>query len=179
MDPVEQLIKTARGTPVEEEFRVTGVMVQYYFVCKRELWFESRDIEINRDNPNIARGTTVDESAYSEQRRNMHIGMISIDLLQDGRVIEVKPSSIQPEPSRMQLCYYLWYLKQIVDEEKEGVLAHPAERKREKVVLTEQREDKIEEAIRGIHDIITKNAPPPAERKPFCDACAYHDFCWC
>jgi CRISPR-associated exonuclease Cas4 len=66
-----------------------------------------------------------------------------------------------------------------VDEEKEGVLAHPAERKREKVVLTEQREDKIEEAIRGIHDIITKNAPPPAERKPFCDACAYHDFCWC
>jgi len=179
MDPVEKLTNTASGMPVEDEFRVTGVMVQYYFVCKRELWFESRDIEIDRDNPNIARGTTVDESAYSEERQNLHFGMISIDLLQDGRVVEVKPSSIKPEPSRMQLCYYLWFLQRIVNEEKEGVLAHPAERKRETVVLSDKREQKIEDAIRGIHEIVQKTTPPPAERKPFCDACAYHDFCWC
>ncbi|MEA1932314.1 MAG: CRISPR-associated protein Cas4, partial [Euryarchaeota archaeon] len=39
-NPVDRLLATARGEPVDDPFRVTGVMMQYYFVCKRELWFE-------------------------------------------------------------------------------------------------------------------------------------------
>jgi CRISPR-associated exonuclease Cas4 len=58
------------------------------------------------------------------------------------------------------------------------VLAHPRERKREGVTLTAERETKVEEAIRGIHAIVTSDTPPPAEEKPFCESCAYHDFCW-
>jgi len=44
-DPVGRLLATARGEPVDDPFRVTGVMMQYYHVCKRELWFESRNLE--------------------------------------------------------------------------------------------------------------------------------------
>lgn len=178
IDPVQKLIDTARGKPVIDPFRVTGVMVQYYFVCKRELWFESRDIEINRDNPDVAKGTSVDKTAYTEERRNIQLNMISIDLLQDGRVIEVKPSSIMPDPSRKQLTYYLWYLKHVHGVNKDGVLAHPDERKREEIVLTEKRETEIEEAIRGIHELVHFSSPPDAEEKPFCESCAYFDFCW-
>ncbi len=178
-DPVDRLLATARGEPVDDSFRVTGVMMQYYYVCKRELWFESRDLEINRENPTVVRGTRVDETAYSGDRENLHLGMVSLDLLDDGRVVEVKPSSTLTEPAEMQLSYYLWYLDRVADIKRDGVLAHPRERKRESVELTEKRSEKVEAAIRGIHDVVTQSSPPPAEEKPFCESCAYHDFCWC
>lgn len=178
-DPVDLLLASACDKSTPKEFRVTGVMMQYYVVCERELWFLSRDVEINRDTVSVVRGTNVDNSAYSEKRRNMSIGgTIALDLLDDGRVVEVKPPSKLTEPARMQLLYYLWYLKHVAGVEKEGVLAHPRERKREPVELTAEREEKIEEAIRGIYSVVTRETPPPAEEKPYCPSCAYHDFCW-
>jgi CRISPR-associated exonuclease Cas4 len=88
-DPVDQLLATASGEPVDDPFRVTGVMMQYYHVCERELWFASRHLEIDRENANVVRGTQVDDSAYADERENLSLGMISLDLLQDGRVVEV------------------------------------------------------------------------------------------
>jgi len=178
-DPVNRLLATARGEPVEEPFRVTGVMMQYYHVCERELWFASRHLEIDRENANVVRGTRVDETAYADERQNLSLGMISLDLLQDGRVVEVKPSSTLEEPARMQLSYYLWYLEEVAGVSRTGVLAHPTERQRETVELTEERKEEVQAAIRGIHDIISQDTPPEAVEKPFCSSCAYHDFCWC
>jgi CRISPR-associated exonuclease Cas4 len=179
-DPVDKLLRSARDEAIDEPFHVTGVMMQYYEACERELWFESRDIEIDRNNPNVVRGTHIDETAYDEKRRNFSIdGRISPDLLDDGRVVEVKPSTSLVEPARLQLLYYLWYLDRIVGVEKEGVLAHPKERSRESVELTDRAETRVEDAIRGIYDVIRSDSPPPAEEKPYCESCAYYDFCWC
>lgn len=179
IDPVERLLETARGNPVNDPFRVTGVMMQYYHVCKRELWFESRNVEIDRENATVVRGTRVDETAYDDKRRNLSVGMIALDLLDDGRIVEVKPSSALTEGAEMQLSYYLWYLDRVAGIEKEGVLAHPRERRREPIELTDERVEAVEDAIRGIHGIVSQETPPPAEEKPFCESCAYHDFCWC
>ncbi|MGQ4555822.1 Dna2/Cas4 domain-containing protein [Halobellus sp. GM3] len=176
---MEQLKRTATGEPVDDPFRVTGVMMQYFHVCERELWFASRYLEIDRENTAVVRGTRVDETAYESERENLSLGMISLDLLQDGRVVEVKPSSTLEEPARMQLSYYLWYLAEIAGVERDGVLAHPTERKREPIELTTERREKVEDAIRGIYAVVTCEQPPPASEKPFCSSCAYHDFCWC
>lgn len=179
VDPVELLLKTARDEASVGEFRVTGVMMQYYEVCHRELWFLSRNVEIDRNNPAVVRGTNVDDQAFSEERRNVSIdGTIAVDLLQDGRIVEVKPSSALTEPAKLQLLYYLWYFDRILGVEKDGVLAHPTERNREPVTLTEENIHRVEEAIRGIYEVINEDSPPPAEQKPFCESCAYHDFCW-
>ena len=178
-DPVDLLLTSARSPASTESFRVTGVMMQYYAVCERELWFFSRDIEIDRENPNIVRGTHIDETSYNEKRRNISIhGTISIDVLEGGRILEVKPSSSLVEPARLQLLYYLWYLKRVTGVEKSGVLAHPTERSRETVELTEDAITKVENAIRNIYHIVNRESPPSAERKPFCESCAYYDFCW-
>jgi CRISPR-associated exonuclease Cas4 len=178
-DPVELLLRSARDEAVSEEFHVTGVMMQYYEVCKRELWFASRHLEIDRDNASVVCGTHVDETSYADKRRNVSIdGTIAIDVLDDGRVMEVKPSSTLVEPAKLQLLYYLWYLDRVVGVEREGILAHPTERKRESVELTAENVKWVESAIRGVHDVITSDSPPPAEEKPFCESCAYHDFCW-
>jgi CRISPR-associated exonuclease Cas4 len=178
-DPVSILLRSVETEATVEKFRVTGVMMQYFAVCHRELWFESRDIEIDRDHTSIVRGTNVDEQAYSDKRRSVPIdGTIVIDVLDDGTVMEVKPSSSMVEPARLQLLYYLWYLKHVVGVERDGILAHPTERRRESVELTPEAEQRVEEAVRGVYDVISEETPPRAERKPFCDSCAYHDFCW-
>lgn len=178
-DPVERLLESARDEAVDDPFHVTGVMMQYYEVCERELWFESRNIEINRKNPNVVRGTHVDDTAYGDKRRNLSIdGRIAPDLLEDGRIVEVKPSSSLVEPARLQLLYYLWYLDRVAGVNKDGVLAHPTERKRESVTLTDEAVRRVETAIRGIYNIVQSESPPPAIEKPYCESCAYHDFCW-
>ncbi len=178
-DPVDVLLENARDGASSDGFRVTGVMMQYYFVCERELWFLSRDVQIDRSNANIVRGTQVDEKSFERKKRSYSVdGTISIDMLDDGKVVEVKPSSKLKKASEMQLLYYLWYLKHVVGEEREGVLAHPTEKDREDVELTKEAEAEVEEAIRGIYDVVNMEEPPPAEEKPFCDSCAYHDFCW-
>jgi CRISPR-associated exonuclease Cas4 len=153
-------------------------MIQYYHVCERELWLASRNLEIDRENPAVVRGTRVDDTAYGG-RESRHLGMIAVDLLEDGRVVEVKPSSALVEPARMQLSYYLWYLDRVAGVRREGVLAHPRERRRETVELTDDRAERVEASVRGIHRVVSDETPPPAEEKPFCDACAYHDLCWC
>jgi len=100
-DPVSRLVATAQGDAVDNPFRVTGVMMQYYYVCERELWFESRNVEIDRENASVARGTRVDESSYGERsQENLRLRMIALDLLEDGRVVEVKPSSTLTEPAQ-------------------------------------------------------------------------------
>ena len=91
--------------------------------------------------------------------------------------MEVKPSSSLVDPAKLQLCYYLWYLDRVVGVEREGVLAHPTERRRETVELTDEHVEWVEESIRGVHRVVMSDTPPPAEEKPFCGSCAYHDFC--
>jgi len=178
-DPVDRFLAAARDETEELPFRLTGVMFQYYVVCERELWFLSRDVEIDRDTPAIVRGSGVDDSAYSDKRRDVRVdGIIAIDVLDSGEILEVKPSSSMTEPARLQLLFYLWYLDRVAGVEKTGVLAHPTEKRRETIELTPASSDEVESAIRGIRDVVTAESPPPAEEKPVCDSCAYHDFCW-
>jgi len=160
-------------------FEVTGVMMQYYIVCKRELWFEYHNIEIDRDNKHISRGEIVDSTSYEYlDRQTLRLGPIAPDMEDDGKIIEIKPSSILEEASKLQLLYYLWYLDTVYDCEMDGVLAYPEEKTRKEVKLTSENREKVEKAIDEIYSIVQKDSPPELEKKPICDSCAYQDFCW-
>ena len=161
---------------------VTGVMMQYYYTCKRELWFYGNRINMNYDDENIRIGKQIQHESYRRDadRRNVLIdGTISIDII-DGEktVYEVKKSAALEEASVMQLKYYLWYLKKFKGLEMDGVLAYPTSRDRRSVELTEEDEKKIEAAITNIHEIISRDVPPKRQEKPFCDACSFYDLCW-
>lgn len=176
-DPIQLLLESvSSGHP--EDFVVTGIMMRYYHTCHRELWFDSVGVEIDRSNNAIQRGTYVDETSYDDATQALHYGPIAPDILEDGRILEVKPSSTMEEASKMQLAYYLWYLKHVCNDERDGVLAYPTERKREAVELTSDLEAEVESAIRGIYDIVERDSPPELTEKPFCDTCAYQEFCW-
>jgi CRISPR-associated exonuclease Cas4 len=176
---VEDYIEAERAPHREPKIGITGLMIQYYHVCRRELWFMSRGIDIDRSTANIVRGTHTDETSYRDKRQSFQInGRIQIDVLDDGDVMEVKVSSSLEKPPRIQLLYYLWYLDRILDIERTGVLAFPRERTRESVTLSEENVAAVEETIVGIIEIVRDDSPPPLEKKPYCDSCLYQDLCW-
>lgn len=178
-DLLDRYLAAERDPHREPRVRITGLMVQYYHVCERELWFMSRGLDIDRETTNIQRGTHVDETSYDDRRRSYQInGRIQLDLLDSGDVMEVKVSSTLEKPARMQLLYYLWYLDEVLDIEKGGVLAYPKERKREQVELDEEARVEVEDTVRGIITVVERDAPPELEKKPYCDACLYQDICW-
>jgi CRISPR-associated exonuclease Cas4 len=176
---VEDYVEAERAPHREPEVGITGLMVQYYHVCRRELWFMSRGIDIDRSTANIVRGTHTDETSYRDKRESFQInGRIQIDVLDDGDVMEVKVSSSLENPPKMQLLYYLWYLDRILDIERTGVLAFPRERTRKTVTLSEENVAAVEETIVGIIETVRDDSPPPLEKKPYCDSCLYQDLCW-
>jgi len=176
---VERYVEAERAPHREPEVGITGLMVQYYHVCRRELWFMSRGIDIDRSTTNIVRGTHTDETSYRDKRESFQInGRIQIDVLDDGDIMEVKVSSSLEKPAKMQLVYYLWYLDRILDIERTGVLAFPRERTRKNVTLSEDNVVAVEETIVGIIETVRDDSPPPLEKKPYCDSCLYQDICW-
>lgn len=178
-DIVRKYVEDERQPGREPEVRITGLMVQYYHVCERELWFMSRGIDIDRETVNIQRGTHVDKTSYSESRRSFSIGnRIQLDVLDSGDVMEIKVSSKLELPARMQLLFYLWFLREVYDIDKDGVLAYPTERKRESVKLDQTNAQKVRETVRGILRVVNRDSPPELNKKPYCGSCLYQDICW-
>lgn len=178
-DRLREYVRDEREPGRRPTTPITGLMVQYYHVCKRELWFMSRGIDIDRETTNIQRGTHVDETSYGDARRSFMIGnRVQLDLLESGDVMEVKVSSKLETPARMQLLFYLWYLREVHDIEKDGILAYPTERKRETVQLDDDATAEIEATLLGILEVVGEETPPELTEKPYCDSCLYQDLCW-
>ncbi len=162
--------------------RITGIMVQYYVACKRELWFFINQINMNYDDDNIAIGRHIHEASYGEEKKNVLIDeTINLDFVKrKGNLIvfEIKKSSKLEEPVRYQLYYYLYYLKHNKNISAKGKLVYPKEKKTEEIELNEKIENEIEEIINGIHEISELANPPAAIRKPYCKNCTYYELCW-
>jgi len=155
-------------------------MVQYYFTCKRELWFFSRGLNFDFENEDMLIGRLIHGESYERDWKEVLLGGARLDVVKRrGKltVIEVKKSSRLEEPARWQLKYYLYLLRE-AGVEAEGLISYPREGRRERVVLTGDDVKTLEEALEGIERVISLEFPPPAERKPYCRRCAYRDFCW-
>ena len=47
--------------------RITGVMIYYYFVCKRKLWYFCHEINMESENENVQLGKLLDEKSYERR----------------------------------------------------------------------------------------------------------------
>ena len=77
--------------------RITGVMVQYYVACKRELWFYLNQINMNYEDDNILIGRQIHSETYKRDKKNILIdGVISVDFIRNENgitIYEIKKSS--------------------------------------------------------------------------------------
>ncbi|HPU43434.1 MAG TPA: CRISPR-associated protein Cas4 [Dictyoglomaceae bacterium] len=162
-----------------QDFRVTGIKINYLFVCERKLWLFDRGIGMEHTSEKVLLGKLLDEFSYPKEkkRRVLIDDLISIDILNEDEIREIKYSNKLEKPNRMQILYYLYYLKKL-GIQKKGVLNYPKQKRREIVELTPVEEKKIEDAIKRIEEIIKMETPPPVEKKKYCKRCAYYEFCF-
>lgn len=160
--------------------KITGVMIYYYFVCKRKLWFFSNDLDMEHTSELVGMGKLIDETSYDRERKHILIDeMINIDFLKDWKIIhEVKKSRKLDEAAKWQLKYYIWVLRNKGVDIEKGVLDYPLLRKREEVYLTTEEEKELLDVLKHINNILDMKLPPSTINKSYCKKCAYYEFCY-
>lgn len=159
---------------------VTGVQVNYYFVCKTKLWLFSHLATMEHSSEAVALGKLTHEESYSRARKEVKIGSINIDFVKKGGEIvlhEVKKSKKLEKAHVYQLLYYLYYLKQRGVNAK-GIINYPLLRRTEEVLLSEAQEKEIETIVQEINKTVGERRPPKPEKKAYCRKCSYFEFCW-
>ena len=164
------------------ERRITGNLVNAYYICQRKLWLFAHEINPALENPYLEIGSLIGEETYKKDKREILFGNIKIDLVkkESGNTVvaEIKKSSKGINAARMQLLFYLYKLKERGIDAR-GELLIPKERKKIDVELDKATEEKLKDALVKIELIITSELPPVPQKIPFCRKCTYFEFCWC
>jgi len=163
------------------EIRVTGTLMWYYYICHRQVWLMARQIVPEKDHTNLELGRFLQETAYARDKKEVTVGHLKFDLIRkrDGQLIfgEVKKASRYQKSGTMQLALYLYELKEL-GIEAQGELLFPEEKKRLSVLLYHELEKEIEKAKSDILRITYLESPPRPVKGRYCRNCAYGDFCW-
>ena len=167
-------------TQLSTSIRFTGTQINYYFLCRKKLWYFTKNIEMEQNSDAVYLGKLIHETSYERENKEIDIdNTIKIDFIGKDRVIhEVKKSDKVEEPHIWQLKYYLWYLKQKGVDGVTGKINYPKLRKTLDVFLEPGDDEKIRAVLSEIKRTIDMELPPPAERMKMCKNCSYGDMCW-
>ena len=159
---------------------ITGLMVYYYEVCKRKLWYFVNEIQLEENNSNVILGKLLEENTYTRDEKKINIdGVINIDFIRSKKILhEIKKSNSIEPASLLQVQYYLYYLEKKGLVGLKGILDYPLLKKTVEVNLTDKDRENLDNIIIGIKEILRKESPPALEKKGICKKCAYFDLCF-
>lgn len=163
------------------EEQVTGIMVYYYYVCKRKLWYYIHEIRMEYDNQNVKIGKLLDETAYARDNKHVMIdGIINIDFIKNNRVIhEVKKSKSIEEAGIMQVKYYLYYLYKKGMEDITAKIDYPLLKQSISVELNDDDFIILNDVVNDIIQIANMDHTSyEINPKSICKKCAYYDLCY-
>ena len=159
---------------------ITGVKVNYYFICKTKLWLFSHNIQMEHESEDVLMGKLIHESRYKRTKKELIIdNAIAIDFVKKGDVLEVhdiKKSRKMEEAHKWQLLYYLYFLRDR-GVEAVGVLNYPLLNKTERLEPSEADFEDMKRILEEIPQIVYGELPPPVRRK-ICNKCSYYEFCF-
>jgi CRISPR-associated exonuclease Cas4 len=93
-----------------EILKVGGLKLQYYATCLRRLWLCSHHVTLDSHSRSASRET--ERGACNEGRRKLSLdGIIEVDVLNDETVVGAKPAGAPVAATRLQLAYYMYYLR--------------------------------------------------------------------
>lgn len=159
---------------------ITGLMVYYYEVCKRKLWYFTNNIQLEENNSNVILGKLLEENSYTRDEKKINIdGVINIDFIRSKKILhEIKKSNSIEPASILQVQYYLYYLEKKGLVGLKGILDYPLLKQTVEVNLSDSDRENLENIIIGIKEILGKESPPILEKKNICKKCAYFDLCF-
>ena len=134
---------------------------------------------MEKNSEKVLLGALLHEISYKKDKPKEILidNLISIDILDSFNIREVKYSNKMKKADRMQILYYLYYLKKL-GINKKGIINYPKQRKREFVELKPEDEKEIEKVLIQINKILKQKKPPPVIDEPYCKKCAYFEFCY-
>ena len=160
---------------------ITGTAINYLYICERKLWFFQNHLEMEHTSEYIALGQLLHEDTYPREKRREWLidGRVRIDFVdKDGILHDIKSGPAMETAHVMQLCYYLYLLKQKGVTERKGVINYPRQRRTTEVELTADRARELETAIEQVTQIAALPTPPHADYMKICKACSYQELCW-
>lgn len=159
---------------------ITGLMVYYYEVCKRKLWYFANEIQLEENNSNVILGKLLEENTYTRDEKKINIdGVINIDFIRSKKILhEIKKSNSIEPASLLQVQYYLYYLEKKGLIGLKGILDYPLLKQTVEVNLTDKDRENLDNIIIGIKEILRKESPPALEKNGICKKCAYFDLCF-
>ena len=162
------------------EERVTGVMIYYYFVCKRKLWYFCHEINMEKENEDVLLGKLLDTYSYGKDEKHIQIDQtINIDFIKGHQEIhEVKKSRVIEEAGIWQVKYYLYYLEQRGVKGLKAQIDYPLLKKNLTVELAESDREKLKEILVHMKTIRDQELPPVLQKQKICKKCAYFDLCY-
>jgi len=162
-----------------QNLNFTGTQINYYFVCHRKLWLFTKDIRFEDENEYVQLGRLIDENTYKRNKKQIEIGKIKIDFIDNKGIIhEIKKSNKIETAHIHQVKYYIYFLKKLGVENITGEIDYPKLKKREPVILNHEDEEEFEAIFSDIKKILDNPKPPPADKKTICKKCAYYEFCF-
>lgn len=161
------------------EEKISGIMIYYYHVCKRKLWYYRQGIGMESENSDVIIGKILDENTYEKKRKHILInGEINIDFVEKNGIIhEIKKSKSIEEASVWQVKYYLYYLKKQGVENVTAKIDYPLLKKILDIELSDYDEKTLDKIIEEVKDIVENKKVPDYEKKNFCKKCAFFDLC--
>ena len=166
---------------LSDKAKITGMILQAYGICHRQVWFLTHSIFADQENELLSLGRIIDENSYAREKHQIKFGGNKFDFMQNKDCVlivsEINKSSRAEKASILQLAHYLYEL------EKEGiasagVLLYPTEKKRTDVILTEELKSTLDKSYAVIEKLSLSEKPPKLSPCKYCKKCAYGDYCW-
>ena len=159
---------------------ITGIMVYYYFICKKKLWYFCNNINMEQNSELVSIGKILDETSYSREKKGILIdNTINIDFIKNGAILhEVKKTKAIEEASIWQLKYYMYYLENKGIKNITAKIDFPLLRETKNIELNDEDKKILDNVIKDIKEIFIMDKPPKAINSKICKNCSYFDMCY-
>ena len=159
---------------------ITGVMIYYYFICERKLWYFINEINMEQNNELVSMGKILDETSYEREKKNIMIdNTINVDFIKNGAVLhEVKKTKAIEEAGIWQVKYYMYYLENKGIESIKAKIDFPLLRQSKEIKLDDNDRKMLDNVIKNIKEIIKMDKPTSVINSKICNKCSYFDLCY-
>lgn len=160
--------------------QITGIMIYYYFVCKRKLWYFLNQINMEQNSELVSIGKILDETTYKKEKKGILIdNTINIDFIENGAIShEVKKTKSIESASIWQIKYYMYYLREKGIENIQAEINYPLLRKTEQIILEEKDRKIFKTVTQEIEELQKSEKIPKKINSKICKNCAYFDLCY-
>ena len=159
---------------------ITGIMIYYYFICQRKLWYFLNEINMEQNSELVSIGKILDETSYSREKKGILIdNTINIDFIKNGTILhEVKKTKSIEEAGIWQIKYYMYYLENKGVKNIQAQIDYPLLKETKSICLDNEDRIIINNIEKNIKDIKKLEKPPKVINEKFCKKCAYYDLCY-